>query len=229
MDAAADPPDTLPPLMNMSTVIDHLVVTAPTLDVGAAYVHRHLGVMPQAGGTHIKMGTHNMLLRLDESIYLEVIAIDPTGAPPSQPRWFGLDRLRHDAPASLGAWVASTSDIRATAEHASEDLGSVEAMTRGDLAWLITIPRNGRVPLDGCAPTLIEWQSDTHPASRLPDVGLRLVKLELHHPEPERLRTLFDAIDLRTPIDVVRIEHDAGAHLVAVIDTSQGLRTIATA
>ncbi len=226
-------PDVSPPRMKMSTVLDHLVVTAPTLERGAAFVHRHLGAMPVAGGKHATMGTHNLLLRLGETSYLEVIAVDPDAAPPSRPRWFGLDRLAFDAPASLAAWVARTSDIRSMAAHAGEvtgeDLGSIATMSRADLTWLITIPEDGRVMLDGCAPMLIEWQGDVYPASRLSDVGLRLVRLELHHPDPERLRKLFDAIDLSAPIDVVRIEDDACPHLVATIDTPWGRRSIATA
>lgn len=222
----------------MATFLDHLVVTAPSLEVGAAFVDLHLGAKPQAGGRHEKMGTHNLLLRLDETVYLEVIAVDPDRAatqppPPSRPRWFDLDRMGPDTHASLAAWVARTDDVRTTSAHASEDLGAIARMTRGDLTWLITIPHDGRVRLDGCAPLLIEWQGDVHPASRLPDVGLRLVKLELHPREPERLQRLFDTIDLSAPIGIVRTgsdgRFDPHARLVATIATPRGLRTIASA
>lgn len=215
--------------MKMVSVIDHLVVTAPTLEVGAAFVRDHLGAKPEKGGAHAKMGTYNLLLSLGATTYLEVIAIDPDARPPAQPRWFGLDHLRHDAPASLAGWVARTKDLHAAGARASEDLGSIAAMTRGDLAWLITIPQDGVTPLDGCAPLLIEWQRGAHPASRLPDLGLRLARLELHHRQPERLRNLFGAIDLQSAIDVVPIEADARAHLVAAIDTPQGRRVLASA
>ena len=210
----------------MTTLLDHLVVTAPTLAAGAAWVEAHLGVMPQSGGAHAKMGTHNLLLRLGENVYLEVIAIDPEATAPSRSRWFDLDRLAVDAQPALGAWVARSNDVCATCADATETLGTIEAMTRGDLAWLITIAENGSVPLDGCAPLLIEWQGDTHPASRLPDLGLRLVALDVHHPEPDRLRTLFDTIALDAPIGIVRSER---ARLVATIATPQGLRVIASA
>ena len=52
--------------------IDHLVVTAPTLESGADFVEQALGVAPGPGGQHPRMGTHNLLLRLGESTFLEV-------------------------------------------------------------------------------------------------------------------------------------------------------------
>jgi hypothetical protein len=57
--------------------IDHIAVTAPTLEAGAELVRLALGVEPQAGGAHARMGTHNLLLRLGDAVYLEVIAPDP--------------------------------------------------------------------------------------------------------------------------------------------------------
>ena len=53
--------------------LDHLVVTAPTLEGGVEYVADCLGVLPVPGGVHPRMGTHNALVRLGTSQYLEVI------------------------------------------------------------------------------------------------------------------------------------------------------------
>lgn len=74
-----------------STVLDHLVVAARTLEEGAAYIERMLGVAMSPGGQHPQMGTHNRLLNLGGGVYLEVLAIDPQGIPPDRPRWFDLD------------------------------------------------------------------------------------------------------------------------------------------
>jgi hypothetical protein len=49
--------------MQSQCAIDHLVVAAATLDAGAEYVRATLGVEPEVGGTHERMGTHNRLLR----------------------------------------------------------------------------------------------------------------------------------------------------------------------
>ena len=43
--------------------LDHLVVAAATLDDGIAWCERTLGHVPQAGGRHAFMGTHNRILR----------------------------------------------------------------------------------------------------------------------------------------------------------------------
>ena len=43
--------------------IDHIAITAPTLAVGMEFVQRSLGVMPQVGGEHPRMGTHNPFAR----------------------------------------------------------------------------------------------------------------------------------------------------------------------
>ena len=185
-----------------TTEIDHLVITAPTLAAGAAYIERRLGVRLSPGGQHPRMGTHNLLLRLGKRLYLEVIAIDPAAPPPGLPRWFGLDRLIATSTPALVAWVARTSDINHHASNASEPLGVVTDMQRGEQRWRITIPADGEPVLTGTAPSLIEWEGRRHPAETLPDNGLTLASLKLHHPEPHRLALLFDSIGLNGPLEI---------------------------
>lgn len=204
--------------------IDHLVVTAPSLEAGAAYVREALGVSPRPGGEHARMGTHNLLLRLGESTYLEVIAANPAALRPPRPRWFGLDALAADAAPALKTWVARTGNIQGTAAAATEALGAIEPMSRGALDWLITVPADGGLPLDGVAPALIEWHTDAHPASRLDDHGLSLKKLELFHPDPERAERLLESLAIDGPVVVAKSA--AAARLVAHIDTPQGLRVL---
>lgn len=139
--------------------IDHITVTAPTLASGTDFVRQALGVVPQPGGEHPRMGTHNLLLRLGDAAFLEVISPDPDAAPPQRPRWFGLDTLHADSPPALATWVARTDDIHRTASAGSEPLGCIEPMRRGSLDWLITIPADGALPVDGIGPALIEWQT----------------------------------------------------------------------
>ena len=73
--------------------LDHLVVAATTLADGIDFVAERTGAIPQPGGKHVAMGTHNALLRLGERVYLEIIAIDPEGTKPLRPRWFDLDDI----------------------------------------------------------------------------------------------------------------------------------------
>ncbi|MYM87555.1 VOC family protein [Rugamonas sp. FT82W] len=205
--------------------IDHITVTAPTLAAGAAFVFKALGAAPQPGGEHPRMGTHNLLLRLGDALFLEIIAPNPDAPPPGRPRWFALDHLALDSPPSLGTWVARTADIRATAAASSEDLGAVEPMSRGQRNWLITIPADGSIALDGVAPALIEWDDHPHPAAGLQDHGLSLASLEIFHPDPQRAAALMASIGLK---DAVACRHGDRPRLVAHINTPQGIKELST-
>jgi hypothetical protein len=205
--------------------IDHLTITAPSLATGAAFVRDALGVAPQTGGEHPRMGTHNLLLRLGDSLFLEVIAANPAASAPDRPRWFALDTLTPQSAPALATWVIRTPDIRSAVAAASEPLGNIEPMSRGALDWLITIPADGSLPLAGAAPALIEWHTDTHPAGKLVDHGLSLARLELHHPDPNRLSRLLRSLELEAPVLVVAGEMP---RLVAHIRTPQGLRVLPT-
>lgn len=206
--------------------LDHLVLVAPTLAAGCAHVRSILGVDPQPGGEHERMGTHNRLLRLGETLYLEVIAVNPAAAQPDRPRWFDLDICAADAPPRLAAWVARTGNLPAALAATDEALGKIEAMRRGVFEWLITVPTDGSLPLGGAAPALIEWHTDLHPALDLEDRRLSLDRLEIHHPEPERIERLLHALKIVGPVDVV---HEPAAappvlpRLVAHIRTPQGV------
>ncbi|NHZ94724.1 VOC family protein [Massilia sp. CCM 8734] len=208
--------------------LDHITITALTLDRGAAWVEDKLGVSPAPGGKHPAMGTHNLLLRLGDALFLEIIAVDPDAPAPGRPRWFALDTRGSDATPALSAWVARTGDIAAMAGAVAliAPLGPVTPMSRGAHNWLITIPADGGVPMDGVGPALIEWDAGPHPAAGMADVGLALHKLELFHPEPQRVRALLDAIGMHAPVTVVPIDAGARPWLRAHIDTPAGRRIL---
>ena len=207
------------------THIDHLVVTASTLDIGAHYVHRVLGFMPQPGGEHPRMGTHNLLLRIGEASYLEVIATNPDAEPPGRARWFELDTLEPDALPRLATWVARTNDIHALSEAAPISIGNVELMARADLRWLIAVPEDGSLILRGFCPYVIQWISDEHPASRLPDQGLKLLSLEVRDPEPERIDRIWKALEVQDKVSVSRGQPSC---LTARIATPWGERQLSS-
>jgi hypothetical protein len=140
------------------------------------------------------MGTHNMLLRLGEAVYLEVIAIDPEAPPPEGRRWFDLDGLSaQDAP-RLRAWVARTDSVASSARACTIPLGAVLPMRRGHLHWLITVPESGLVPLDGVGPALIEWPDGVHPCSRLPANDVSLETLTLRHHDPDTVDAMLASL-----------------------------------
>lgn len=206
--------------------IDHITITAPSLEAGSKLVQQTLGVAPQTGGEHPRMGTHNLLLRLGDSLFLEVISPNPNAPSPGRPRWFGLDDLSPDSVPALSAWVARTADIQTTVSASSEPLGNIEPMSRGALNWLITIPADGSIPLNGAAPALIEWHAETHPAAKLQDHGLSLAKLEIFHPEPERISRLLASIQMDGPLSVSSLSAGETPYLVVHINTPQGLREL---
>lgn len=209
--------------------IDHLTVTAPSLDAGTDWVERTLGVRLQPGGQHARMGTHNRLLRLGESVYLEVIAPDPAAPRPARPRWFGLDALGPGDAPRLATWVARTADIHAAAASATEDLGEPTPMARGALQWLITIPADGRLCLGGLAPALIQWgvpQVPQHPAAGLHDAGCTLARLEAATPEPARAQALLASLGLGDAVTVSARAAGEPERLLAHIDTPAGRRVL---
>ncbi len=206
--------------------IDHLVVTAPTLAAGADWVESLLDVTLQAGGEHERMGTHNALLRLGDSIYLEVIAPNPAAARPERPRWFELDRVRPNASPRLATWVVRTDDVKATNIGCGGQFGDIEPMSRGVLNWLITIPPEGAHIGGGVIPTLIEWRVEKHPAAGLEDKGCALSRLDLFHPHMDALTEILDCLRLRCSVGIHRLPIDARPYLVALIETPRGLRSI---
>ena len=200
----------------MSWELDHLAVAATSLDEGVEWVAHRLGVAPGPGGSHPAMGTHNRLLSLCPGVYLEVIAIDTAAPPPGRARWFGLDRL--EGPPRLAAWVARTDDLDAALALAPAGSGTPLALSRGTYRWRMAVPEDGRLPLDGVSPALIEWQGGVHPADDLPPSPARLVRLDVAHPEP--------LARLLPPVEGVRYQTGAPS-LRALLRTPAGLRELA--
>jgi hypothetical protein len=202
--------------------LDHLVVTAPTLSAGTAWVESTLGVTLQAGGIHQRMATHNALLSLGDSAYLEVIAPDPGAARPDQPRWFELDRLSLDAHPRLATWVARTENMKAATGHCRGQFGHIEPMSRGNLKWLITIPPEGALIAGGVIPMLIEWRVEKHPATGLENKGCALKRLDLFHPDVAAVTEMLDCLALGDRVAIHELPTDAQPYLVALIETPRG-------
>src|SRR5262245_30907329 len=91
--------------------IDHITVAADSLRAGVAHAEAMLGVTIPFGGAHPLMGTHNHLLRLGDTLFLEIIAPDPAAPLPSRRRWFALDDARQRAELvvspRLATWVVA--------------------------------------------------------------------------------------------------------------------------
>lgn len=210
----------------MDARLDHLVVTAPSLEAGVAWVQAGLGVTMQRGGRHPGMGTHNALLRLGDRCYLEVIAIDPNAPAPKRPRWFGLDAGAGEARPRLCGWVASTTDIHTASAVMGPAFGSIEAMSRDAFAWRITIPPDGSMPFSGVAPMLIQWDAGLHPCAQLEDRGCSLLGLEGFHPDAGILRERLSSVGFSDGFVVSMPEPGEAPYLVAHLRTPGGPRRL---
>lgn len=196
---------------------DHLAVSCDRLADGVAHVEAALGVPLAPGGAHAAMGTHNRLLSLGPDEYLEVIAIDPDAPGPDQPRWFDLDNF-HGTPRLTNS-ICRCDDLDAALAVAPDGAGEPWDFARGDLKWRMQVPRDGKLPFDNCFPALIEWQGAGHPAPRLPDHGIRLVRLELVHPAAAALHRALGPLvaDAR-----LAIREGATPALSALLETPGG-------
>jgi len=205
----------------MSPAIDHLAVAATSL-AGRA-LDDFLGVTLPAGGRHARMGTHNRLLRLGPSAYLELIAIDPDGATPERPRWFELDdpalQARLGAGPRLVHWIARVETPELPVLPV--DVGPWEPFQRGDLSWQLTVRPDGTLPAGGVVPSLICWSGPAHPAALLPDLGVRLESLELEHPRAAEVQRQLDALGLSERCRPGRV-----ARLAAHLRTPAGRRSL---
>jgi hypothetical protein len=216
--------------MTMTCEFDHLVLGAHTLEQGAAFIESLLGVKPQAGGAHAAMGTHNMVLRLGARAYLEIIAIDPAGAAPARPRWFGLDneqtrRQLPEAPRLL-TWVVRTPDIDGAVKNCPTPLGTLHRMSRGEYSWRITIPDDGALIGEGLVPTVIQWDGDSHPADRLEDRGCELVGLEGLHPSPARIAPALTALGVDAMLKLRETARAGAGGLTAHIRCPRGVMAL---
>ena len=193
--------------------IDHLIFAVPALEDGVAEIEARFGVRAEGGGQHLGQGTHNKLLALGPTTYLEIIAPDPAQPEPPGPRPYGVDRVVRSG---LVGWALCCDDIERAVDQARAegfDPGDVINGNRRTaegttLRWRIT--SNARTA--GVVPFLISWGDTPHPAASAPR-GLRLESLRIEHPDPESITGVLRA--LGTAVPVVRADRAALiAHLV---------------
>ncbi len=203
-------------------ILDHLVVSADALETGSPILERALDAPLVGGGKHVRMGTHNRLLRLGADAYLEVIAVDPEATRPGHPRWFALDEPATHALVANGPrlvhWVARVEST--VLPQLPFDVGVWESFQRGDLSWKLTVRGDGALPADGVVPSLICWSGAAHPSGRLPDAGVTLEALELEHPR---------AVDVQRQLELLGLPFRCAAapipRLTAHLRTPAGPRT----
>ena len=175
--------------------LDHLAVAAASLAEAVEHVETSLGVRMGPEGKHDHMATHNQLLGLGPSEYLEAIAIDPTPPAPPHRRWFRLDEFQGRP--RLTNWIVRVKDIDIALAKAPPGAGQAVDLQRGDFRWRMGVPQDGRLPFDDCHPALIEWQGGLKPPDRLAESGCRLTRLEVAHPQSAAIGKLLHLDDPR--------------------------------
>ncbi len=212
----------------MKPTLDHLTVIAPSLPEGAAHVRDCLGVECPFGRKHGPMGTHNLVLRLGETVYLEVVAIDEAAPRPPHARWFGLDdraavRRAWDQGHRLRGWVAHTDDIDAEAARHASVYGAAKVLQGSAGRFVFTMPADGGLPMGGLAPSLIDRRGKPVSLPAAADLGCRLQAFRLQHPDADMVTDLYRRLKI---VGAPTVEPGQSPQYLADIATPTGIRTL---
>lgn len=199
-------------------LVDHLIFAAPDLDTAVADIETRLGVRAGGGGQHVGQGTHNRLIALGPSTYLELIAPDPRQPDPASPRPYGVDGVTRP---SLVGWAIPCDDIEhaiATARAAGFDPGGpIEGQRLTPAGTWLRWRNTGNARTAGVIPFLIDWGDTPHPASSMP-AGPTIAALHIEHPEPPMILNALHSMGVD-----IEVRPGLKPALVAGIDTLGGV------
>ena len=196
--------------------LDHLLWGSRDLDTATAVLFQRTGVQAVFGGHHPELGTQNALARLDDRVFLEVIA--PAPALPAGGLARELAKLAEPALVMWAARTASASGLVARAKAVGLTATVVEGHRArpggGIVRWTnVFVSGHGAGTL---VPFFIEWDGDYHPSEDAPP-GLALAGFAIETPDPARLRAIFSALDLKASVHKGRRDR-----LRATLDTPHG-------
>lgn len=198
----------------MTNRIDHIVIGATTLEAGGKALEHSLGVAIPDGSKHDAMSTHNRVMQIGNSAFLELIAIDPGAPDPGRARWFALDDPATQARLSNGpvplTWVVNTGDLDALVAASPVPLGEIVDFRRGDRTWRLTVPRDGDLIMGGVVPHFIEWSPGPHPSTAQADLGIRLGGVTVTSTDPAATADIFHRLSI--------------AHLARIVPGAPGVR-----
>jgi len=189
--------------------LDHISIIAPSLAEGVSHVRACLDLDVPFGQRHAYMGTHNHLLQLGDTVYLEIVALDPEADGPGRPRWFGLDDQRKvgsdwDEGRRLRGWVARTDAIDAIIGGYGGIFGEKVALPAVNSSFDFAIPHDGSLPLDGAAPSIIDRRGKPRSLTTIADPGARLRSFTLEHPDPAAVEALYHELAVDRPPVIAR-------------------------
>lgn len=184
----------------MRNQIDHFTVGTNDLASGQGALAQLLGATLPLGSKHEAMSTHNCVCQSGNESFMELIAIAPDTPDPGRVRWFTFDDPQTQAriaeqPRAL-CWVVNTTDLDAVVAASPVDLGEIVHFQRGDRTWRLTVPRDGGLPEGGLIPAFIEWSPGPHPSTGQQDIGVRLERICLQHPDPAALAAILSVLQV---------------------------------
>jgi len=209
-------------LTSATKAADHLLLGAPDLDRGIAWVEQLTGVKAVIGGSHPGRGTRNALLSLGGRQYLEIIAPDPAQTSYT----FQID-LRKLSEPRLVTWAAASTDVNGLAKRASAagqrvlgpNGGSRVTPSGATLKWttLAVVHDLASGEIDPI-PFFIEWAPGTaHPSETSPK-GCELQSLAIEHPKPDAIQTVLKPFGIEADVKA-----GAAARLRATVRTPKGV------
>ena len=204
--------------MMLAMDLDHLVYTSLDLDHAVEHFAQRFGVRAAPGGKHEALGTHNALLGLGPSSYLEILSPDPDRPRPEGEGVLGL--ATYASSDLLATWALRCDDIDAAVAHARQngvDPWDPVDMQRTEpdgtvLSWRLTI----NAIAGGVLPFLISWGDTPHPVERTPR-GLVLESFHVEHPDVATTQQQLHALGAE-----VEVRHAAAPALVARISGPGG-------
>ena len=179
----------------MIAFLDHVVLICADLSRTSAWIGEQTGVAPTYGGRHSTGDTHNALLGLGATCYLEILA--PTGpAAPGEHEWARLARAASE-PRVLTYCVRAVQPLpqlaRAITARGWREPQIIDgARIRPDgstLHWRVLMCAAN--PFGFAFPFFIDWLGEAHPAESLQALEggaeVRLDDFSVGHPQARAL------------------------------------------
>ena len=145
--------------------LDHLVIGAVTLEEGTEFVEDILQTKLSDIGYHKDMGTHNRTIKINNEVYLEVVAIDPKTKDLKNKKWFNLDNPNlqfklKKSPQIIGYVIENNNKIP------FKYYDPFFKASRANYRWQFAMPSYNNNNLDieiietGIIPSIISWENN---------------------------------------------------------------------
>lgn len=144
------------------------------------------------------------MINLSNECYLEIIAIDPDHQDVQRNRWMGIDLL--ESP-KLIRWAIKSDNLqndqtilrKFNSEMGKIQPGSRQTASGNLLKWELIMPLS--TPEVEVIPFVLDWsQSEMHPTEVLEPTPFKLKKIQLTHPEPEKISQLLNELDVKAAL-----------------------------